>query len=263
MYILLFDIGNTSIKIGLDYKAEIKFSINLPTKVENTVDSFGFLLDTFLKKSQVTPNDIEACVVSSVVPSFDGILKESIIKYIGSNIYFVPEDISVPMKNHYSRPFEVGTDRLVAAFAARRKFSDYDSVIIVDFGTAVTFDCVSKEAYLGGLIFPGPNTAINALSNATAKLPYVNLQVDSNKMEIGKDTTTSIKHGVIFGFISLVEGLIERLKNDFMPNALIVGTGNFVNDINKINTVFDKISRNLVLEGLSILYYEYIGKKKV
>ena len=198
-----------------------------------------------------------ACVASSVVPGFDPLLREAVQRYLGCPLWMVPQDMPIPLQNHYERPQEVGADRLVGAYEARRLHPGPESLIVVDFGTAVTFDCISGNAYLGGLIFPGPRTAISALARETAQLPRVNLDVDALEPAPGRSTSVSIQHGLVFGFACMVEGLTQRLKKGLPGDCLVLATGGFAPSIARISPdVFDAVLPSLLLEGLRRLYYE-------
>jgi type III pantothenate kinase len=254
--LLLFDIGNTSIKAGLADGRRVLTSYTLRADAGQTADSLGLTLLSVLRHAAVDPAHIEACVASSVVPAFDPLLREAVTRYVERPLHRVPEDMPVPLDNQYERPGEVGADRLVGAFAARRLYARADSLIVVDFGTAVTFDCVSGQAYLGGLIFPGPLTAMTALSREAAKLPRVNLDVRALDPVMGRDTATSIRHGLVFGFVSMVEGLTQRLVCQLPGKTLVLGTGGFAESIARVSRVFDHVLPTLLLEGLRLLYYE-------
>ena len=165
--LLLFDIGNTCIKVGLADSRGVTTSYNLRTDPAQTSDSLGLTLLELLRHAGAEPR-FTACVASSVVPGFDPLLREAVQRYLGCPLWMVPQDMPIPLQNHYERPQEVGADRLVGAYEARRLHPGPESLIVVDFGTAVTFDCISGNAYLGGLIFPGPRTAISALASLSA-----------------------------------------------------------------------------------------------
>ena len=154
--LLLFDIGNTSVKIGLADARRVVASYTLHTDVGQTADNLGLTLLPLLQHAGVTPGQLVGCVASSVVPGFDPLLREAVARYLDRPLHRVGKDLPVPLENRYERPCEVGADRLVGAYAARRLFPEVPSILVVDFGTAVTLDCVSGDAYLGGLIFPWP-----------------------------------------------------------------------------------------------------------
>ncbi len=253
--ILLFDIGNTSIKVGLANSQGVENSYTLRTDAGQTADSLGITLFTLLAHAKCDSTSIEACVCSSVVPSMTPLVREACTRFVGAKFYQVPQDIEIPLKNCYSKPQEVGADRLVCAFAARRLVPESPSLIVVDFGTATTFDCISEQSYLGGLIFPGVHTAALALTSNTAKLPRVNLEFEDMEPIVGRDTVSSIQHGIVFGFCALVEGITARLSKQLPTQAKILGTGGFAKDIAKRTNCFYKVIPDLILDGLRKLYY--------
>ena len=254
--LLLFDIGNTSIKIGLAHERQVLTSYTLRTDVGQTADNLGLSLIALLGHAGVAPRSLKACVASSVVPGFDPLLREAVSRYVDCPLLRVGMDLSVPLENRYERPGEVGADRLVGAYAARRQCPEAPGLLVVDFGTAVTIDCVNGDAYMGGLIFPGPRTALSALSREAAKLPRVNLDVRADEPTPGRNTTTSIQHGLVFGFACMVEGLTQRLKRQLPGPVKVLGTGGFAASIARVSPVFDHVLPTLLLEGLRRLYYE-------
>lgn len=254
--LLLFDVGNTSIKAALANERHVLTSYTLRTDAGQTADSLGLTLKALLADAEVTPSSLTACVASSVVPGFDPLLREAVARYVGKPLFFAHEELSIPLENRYERPCEVGADRLVGAFAARRLCPDTPSLVVVDFGTAVTLDCVHGMAYLGGLIFPGPLTALSALSSEAAKLPRVNLDVRAREPQPGRDTVTSIQHGLVFGFASMVEGLTQRLRRQLPGPCKVLATGGFASTIARVSPVFDQVLPALLPEGLRRLYYE-------
>ncbi len=254
--ILLFDIGNTSIKVGLAQEQSIKESYTLRTDAGQTADSLGITLYSLLSHAKYEPTDILACVCSSVVPSMTPLVREACTRFIGADFFEVPKHIPVPLKNCYSKPQEVGADRLVCAFAARNLVPECASLIVVDFGTATTFDCISEQSYLGGLIFPGVHTAATALTSNAAKLPRVNLEFADLEPIPGRDTVSSIQHGIVFGFCSLVEGLTKRLTTQLPGDVQVLATGGFAMDIAKRTNCFYKVVPDLILDGLRQLYFK-------
>lgn len=254
--LLLFDIGNTSIKVGLANKCRVLTSYTLPANAGHTPDSLGLTLLALLQHAGTEAANLTACVASSVVPGFDPLLREAVARYLDCPLYCAPDDLPIPLENRYERPSEVGADRLVGAFAARRLCPDAASLLVVDFGTAVTFDCVSGQTYLGGLIFPGPATALAALSREAAKLPRVNLDISAREPAPGRNTATSIQHGLVFGFVCMVEGLSQRLRRQMPDPVRVLATGGFATSIARVSPVFDEVLPALLLEGLRRLYYE-------
>lgn len=254
--VLLFDIGNTSIKIGLADRQKVLASYTLCTDTRQTADNLGLTLLTLLGHAGVSAGQIVACAASSVSPAFEPLLRDAVGRYLGCPLYRVGRDLEVPLQNCYERPEEVGEDRLVGAYAARRLYPQTPSLLVVDFGTAMTIDCVRGDAYMGGLIFPGPRTALAALSREAARLPRIDLEVSAAQPEPGRSTAMSMKHGLVFGFVCMVEGLTARLRQQMPSPAAVLGTGGFAASIAGISPVFDRVLPMLLLEGLRLLYYE-------
>jgi len=262
-YFLLFDIGNTDIKIGIANEKRIIQTYSLRTDAWQTPDSLGLSLLTLLGHANIALSDIRACVASSVVPAMIPLLKKACKKYVHCQLLCILEDITVPINNAYGNAHEVGADRLVVAYSARMFCPEPESLICVDFGTATVFDCITGKGaaakYVGGLIFPGVHAAASALSNKTAKLPMVNLEIDVTEPQPGLNTTTSINHGIIFGFASLVEGLTARLKKQLPGELKIIATGGFANDVSRVSKCFDHVNQGLLLDGLRQLYVNYLS----
>lgn len=265
-YVLLFDIGNTTIKVGIAQEQNaIQYqAYSLMTDTGQTPDSLGISLLALLAQAGVEVSDISACVASSVVPAMTPLLRSACARYFHCKLLCILEDIPVPLENAYGNIHEVGADRLVVTYSARRFLPEPESLICIDFGTATVFDCVTgignKAKYMGGLIFPGVHTAASALSSKTARLPMVSLEVDVTEPQVGINTTTSINHGIIFGFASVVEGLTARLKKQLPGPLQIIATGGFADDIFRVSKCFDHINQGLLLDGLYQLYHDYLKK---
>ncbi|MCL2123237.1 MAG: type III pantothenate kinase [Desulfovibrionaceae bacterium] len=254
--LLLFDIGNTAIKVGLASECAVLASYTLRTDAGQTSDDLGLTLLELLRHARLQPETLCACVAGSVVPNHSRTMREMCRRYFRKELLFAPEDLPVPLLNHYDRPAEVGADRLVGAYAARKLVPEAQSLICVDFGTALTFDCVTGNSYLGGLIFPGVRTAALALAGSTAKLPNVSLEVDGAEPVPGRNTATSINHGIMFGYAAIVEGLCARLSRQLAPPVAILATGGFAEEIQKIASCLSRLVPTLLLEGLRLLYLE-------
>jgi type III pantothenate kinase len=257
--LLLFDIGNTNIKVGLASEHAVLAGYTLRTDAGQTADDLGLTLLELLRHARLRPEAIRACVASSVVPNHNQAMRETCRRYFRRELLFAPEDLPVPLLNHYERPAEVGADRLVGAYAARKLVPEAQSLICVDFGTALTFDCVTQNSYLGGLIFPGVRTAALALAGSTAKLPHVSLELDGAAPVPGRSTSTSINHGILFGYAALVEGLCARLSRQLSPPVAVLATGGFAAEIQKITGCFSRLVPSLLLEGLRCVYLENTG----
>ncbi len=251
-WILLLDAGNTNIKLSLANEKGLKSLLNLPTDIRETSDSLGLKIYDYFRLENIAPNHVKAWVVSSVVPFLDGILGSAAQRFCGCRCYFVPGDIDLPINNKYKRPMEVGSDRLVTAFAARRLYPAR-AIIVIDFGTATTLDCIVDNDYLGGLICPGINSSIKALSTQTAKLPQFSLEYAAQELEIGRSTAQSLSQGTLFGFAEMVEGLVKRLKQKMPGDVVVVGTGGTAEKIKPLCPSMNEVQPCLVLNGLRIL----------
>ncbi|MEG2005339.1 MAG: type III pantothenate kinase [Bilophila sp.] len=269
MHALLIDIGNTSLKIGLSAPDAVIASYTLPTDIKQSGDSLGFQLACLLGHAGVRipgapifegaieplPRP-EVCIISSVVPGVNPLMTHACERYLGLKPLFAHRDLPIPLENQYEHPAEVGADRLVAAFGARRLLPQARSVVSVDYGTATTFDCVTDNAYLGGLICPGVMSALGALATHTAKLPRIALATHSDIPIVGRSTVTSLNHGFLFGFAAMTEGLYTRLQNSLEGPVAFVATGGFAPDVARVVTCFDLVRPDLILEGLRLLWQE-------
>jgi len=254
--ILLFDIGNTNIKIGFAGPGIVYAAFAIPADRRATGDAVGLALENLLRHMGISRSDVEACVGSSVAPAMTALIRHACARFLDLPLQLAPEDIPIPLENRYAMPAEVGADRLVGAFAARRLFPDAAAIISVDYGTATTFDCVNGNAYLGGLICPGVFSSMDALASRTAKLPHIALSVDENAPVFGRSTTMSINHGFVFGFGAMTEGICRRLAANLPQPLKIVATGGFAQSLSLVVSCFDAVRPDLLLEGLRDLHYE-------
>lgn len=254
-YALLLDIGNTNIKLGIADSNGIKESFSLPSSRNYTSDSLGLSLVQLLGYARCGNEDVDAILACSVVPSLNPLIRQACKKYLGKELMMIPEDMPVPLENHYAEPRQVGADRLVGAYAARRLFPEPASIICVDYGTATTFDCVQGNAYLGGLICPGVLSSASALSTRTAKLPVVSLETEGKEPKPGKSTSVSINDGFVFGFAAMTEGLCVRLAKGMAQPSFVLATGGFAASLAKVTDCFGAIRPDLLLEGLRIMHF--------
>ena len=262
--LFLLDVGNTNVKIGIADRSGLHAAYTLPTNPAETADAWGLRLLEVRRAHGLDSREAEAFVVSSVVPPMDPLLARAAERFFGCPALFVPRDLPIPLENRYERPHECGADRLVTAYAARRLF-DAEKIIVVDYGTATTFDCISGNAMLGGLICPGVLSSARALSGGTAKLPHITLELDEGERDgvipISKNTATSLTHGLIHGFAAMTEGLCARLAPalDAAPGeALVVGTGGFAEKIRAVCPALGEVRGDLLMEGLRMLYLESV-----
>jgi type III pantothenate kinase len=240
MMILAVDIGNTNISFGVFKDNKIKKRFDIPTK------------DYSLKKlrNNLGKVNIVESIICSVVPHTTKILTQDLRGLLHKRAYIIGKDIAVPIKNLYRIPKQVGQDRLVNAYAAVSLYGV--PLIVVDFGTAITFDVVSgKKEYLGGMILPGLQIALDALANRTALLPKIKLT--KPKEFIGRDTKNSMLSGIVYGSVAVLDNLSRQIKQIIGKNAKVLGTGGNIGLIGKYCKI-DKIDRDLTLKGLNLIY---------
>lgn len=253
--LLLVDAGNTNVKFGLAGQAGEIACYSLPTAHLATADSLGLCVDGLCRHAGVEAASVEAWVVSSVVPRLHPLLRAAAKRYGRCEALFVPDDIPLPLENRYQRPAEVGADRLVAAYAATRLFPAHGQLVI-DFGTATTFDCVTRGAYLGGLICPGLLSSAQALAGGTAKLPQADFKVEGDEVDVGTSTAQSLNHGLVFGFAAMVDGLCARLLPKLPAGTPVVATGGFAEIVARVCPAIAHVRPDLLMEGLRLAYWD-------
>ena len=246
---LLIDVGNSNIKLAPAGPEGLLATYVLPTASQETADTLGLKVVDICRHMGIDAEAATAWVVSSVVPEYDPLLRMAGEKYSRAPVFFVPGDISLPLINQYANPLEVGADRLVTAYAARRMFSE-PGLIVVDFGTATTVECVQYSDYLGGLICPGVHSALRCLGGGTAKLPRIGLELDSPDLAMGDSTVTSLNHGFLFGFASMVDGLCNRVRPYLQGPVRVVGTGGIAATIAPICRSLETVRPDLLHRGL-------------
>jgi type III pantothenate kinase len=246
--LLTIDIGNTNISGGIFVGGKLKYQFDIATKT--------------YKKAQLARKirahfEISNSIICSVVPKLTRVIQRDLKLLTGRTPQVIGKDLVVPIENRYHLPKQVGQDRLVNAYAASRLYPT--PLIVIDSGTAITFDVISKgRAYLGGLIFPGMNISLEALKEKTALLPQVKLQPP--KMLIGRDTKNSILSGVVFGTAVLSKGLAGRIKQYLGKNTRIIGTGGNISLIKRYSGMKIKINKDLTLIGIKLIYENKITK---
>ncbi len=251
--LLAIDIGNTNITLGVFRKKKLLQSWRLATLAGGTADEYGIKVMDILHYSRIESARITGVAVASVVPVLTDVFKELTQKYFKRKPFVIGEMGTIKMKNLYDDPREVGADRIVNASAAFRRFGG--PCVVVDFGTATTFDCITQRGeYAGGLIVPGPNLAAQSLALHTAKLPKVNITRPGRL--IGKTTSGSIQSGLYYGYIALVDGLIEKIKKELGSGTKVIATGGLASLIAPDSKTIDKnrIIPDLTLEGICLIY---------
>lgn len=248
-YFFVLDVGNTNIKVGVADEKSLIRSFSLPTVHSDTADSLGLKLLGLLQAVGLDRERFKDAVVCSVVPQVDGLVSGAFESFFGITPKFVPRDIPLSIENKFKYPWEVGADRLVTSYSARKLFED-DIIVVVDFGTATTFDCVQGNAHVGGLICPGVKSSTESLVRRAAKLPKISLEVDQAGLDISTSTVQSLNQGVVYGFAAMVDGLCQRLNQRLGGKALVVATGGFAANMAKVSESIDHVLPDLLLRGL-------------
>lgn len=256
--LLVIDVGNTNTLMGVYAGRNLVKDWRIRTERNTTEDEFNILATSLFSQSKIYPKDIKNTIISCVVPPVVAILDSFCRKYLGHVPVWVDAGSFAVMPIRYSNPAEVGADRIVNAVAAFHKYKT--SLIVIDFGTATTFDVISaKGEYLGGAITPGIMISSEALFKKASKLPRVEIFSPPEKA-IGKDTANSIKAGIIFGYAGLVDGLVRRMIKEMETSPRIIATGGLAMLMADVCETIEKVDFSLTLEGLRIIY-EKIRKK--
>jgi len=249
--VLAIDIGNTNIVIGLFRGKRLVKTLRVPTGASRGSAHYKRVVSKFVR-SRPGALGIEGIIISSVAPKALRLIKQAVRTKFKVKPFILGENGRVPIKNRYKRPGQVGQDRLVNAFAALQLYKR-KPLIIVDFGTAVTIDVVSsKGAYSGGIIMPGVELSIENLTRRAALLPVVKLR--KPKDILGKSTVESMLSGIFYGYASLCDGLIDRLKKRLRARPVIIATGGHARLLSSYCRNIDRVDTQLTLKGLNLIY---------
>jgi type III pantothenate kinase len=248
--LLAIDVGNTNIVVGLYQNGRWLASWRAATDSSRMADEYAALLDGFFRYVERSLGDVSAVVVSSVVPALTSTFEELARRYCRSDAIVVGPGINTGVKILYDNPREVGADRIANAVATFKLYGG--PAIVIDFGTATTFDALSADGeYLGGAIAPGLNIAADALFQHAARLFRVELIRPA--AAIGRNTGSSVQSGIIFGYVGLIEGLVTRFRDEMGP-AKVIATGGLAEIIASQTALVDVIDPMLTLEGLQLIY---------
>ncbi len=254
--ILCIDVGNTNIKYAICDRESFKATFRVATDLKKTSDEYGSQLVNILKVTDIDVNQITGAIISSVVPSLDYTLGKMCDLYLHLQPLRVAPGLKSGLNIRCDDTREVGADRIVNCVSAIVEYGGKGvPMIVVDFGTATTFNVISENnEFIGGVISPGIKGSLDSLVNGTAKLPRVEIEAPSSI--IAKNTVTNMQAGLVFGFAGLVEYIVKRIKRELKTeNALTVVTGGFSNIIFKEIGCIDVVDKLLTLKGLRYLYY--------
>ena len=249
--LLVIDVGNTNMVLGVYDGDQLLKDWRVHTERSTTEDELNVLINSLFSVNDIDPRDVDRTYISCVVPPMVTILAAFCLKYLGHPPQWVDAQNCGGMPIRIKNPSEVGADRIVNGVAAFHKYNT--SLIVVDFGTATTFDAISEKGeYLGGAISPGIGIASEALFQKASKLPRVEIFV-APEYVIGKDTIGSIKSGIIFGYAGLVDGIVQRMKTEMGTNPKVIATGGLAELLFDVSGTIEAVEPSLTLEGLRII----------
>jgi type III pantothenate kinase len=249
--LLVIDIGNTNSVLGLYDGAELVHHWRLETNPSRTEDEYGVLLRQLFETGGLSAGDVTGCILASVVPPMSSVMTKMVLRYFNIEPLVVGPGMRTGMPIRYENPREVGADRIVNAIAAFEKTRG--ATIVVDFGTATTFDAISERGdYLGGAICPGVTISADALYRRASKLPRVDIAVPDRV--IGRNTVASMQAGIVWGYVSMIDGMVERMVNEYGAPMAVLATGGLSALFAEQCTRIDAHDPDLTLEGLRIIY---------
>ncbi len=256
--LLAFDVGNTNIVLGVFKGKKLIESWRMETDKNKSADEYGMIIRNLFEYHNLKMSDVKDAIISTVVPSISYTLQHMSIKYFNIRAIEVGPGIKTGMVIKYDNPKQVGADRIVNAVAAYEKYGG--PLIVIDFGTATTFCCISSKCeYLGGTIAPGIKISSDALFEKTAKLPRV--EITEPRHAICRNTNESIQSGLVYGHMGVADYIIRMIKKEYYENygdesekMTVVATGGLATMVSKGVEAIDHVDRLLTLEGLSIIY---------
>ncbi|NLY80938.1 MAG: type III pantothenate kinase [Lysinibacillus sp.] len=250
--ILVIDVENSKISLGVYNNDQLVYHWEMETEKNKTADEYGMQIHAFFNYVGITFKDIQGIIISSVVPPIMYTLEEMCWKYFRFKPIVVGPGVKTGLNIKCDNPREVGTDRIVNAVAAVQEYG-FKPLIIVDFGTAITYSFINEKGhYLGGVIAPGVTISSDALFAKASKLPRVEIAKPADI--IGKNTITSIQAGMFYGFLGQVEGIVSRMKEQSKEEPLVIATGELADFFANETKLIDVVDKFLTLKGLYIIY---------
>ncbi|MBI4534922.1 MAG: type III pantothenate kinase [Ignavibacteriae bacterium] len=257
--LLTVDIGNTHTVLGVFKGDQLIADWRMASSAQRTADESWLTIKSFCTDAGIRPSYIKGVGISSVVPNLTDIFESIARKYLNVNPVTISASLDLGIKVHYKDPSAVGADRLCNAIAGFKKFGG--PLIIIDFGTATTFDVVSKDGdYLGGVIALGLESAASELHRKAAKLPKIDLQFPDQV--IATETVKSMQAGIMFGAVDAVEGIVRRIKSELEGKAKVIATGGLSTTVARHTDVIEACELSLVLEGIRLIYERVEGKSR-
>jgi len=249
--LLVIDVGNTNTVLGVYDGDVLVHDWRIRTVIDHTVDEYGMLIYSLYKLSRISSKEIDDIIISCVVPPMLNILEPVCQKYFQITPLIVGPGVKTGMPIFYDNPREIGADRIVNAVAAYEKLKR--DLLVVDFGTATTFDYISPRGeYMGGCITPGVVISSEALFQRAAKLPRV--EFTKPKSIIAKDTVSGMQAGIIYGYAGLVDGIVSRMKGEAKSDPYVIATGGLAVVVASESKTIDEVDDMLTLEGLRIIF---------
>ncbi len=250
--LLTIDIGNTNIKYGVFNGKDLVASFRVSSRISRTADEYGSVLVNLLDTKNIKPTDIKGIIVSSVIPNLNYTICHMCQYFFNKTPMLIGPGVKTGLNVKADNPKEVGADIIVNSVSAYKKYGG--PIVVIDFGTATTFDVISASGELVGVVIaPGIKTSLESLATKTAQLPMV--EIDAPKTVIGKNTKHCMQAGIIFGFAGLVENIIKKIKDELgVQDIKVVATGGLGEIIAKEVKAINKVDRTLTLDGLRIIY---------
>ncbi|MFZ1750243.1 MAG: type III pantothenate kinase [Saprospiraceae bacterium] len=255
--ILAIDIGNSNIVIAMHMGDVWTNTFRYETRETQPEYYYESALRNILLEWRIHGSDIRHCVISSVVPDLNEVIIEAVKNVTDSNPLLLHPEVYKGLDLVVPHPYEIGSDIVANAYAALKLYGD--ACIIVDFGTALTFTIADATGIIGVTIAPGLKTAVQALAGQTAQLPVVPIELPASA--IGHDTVSAIQSGVMWGYVGLVNGILQRQKSELTGTYKVIATGGLYSILHPLQTSFDVVSKELTLDGMRLIYNFYTSNK--